>query len=361
MDEFLNPFWNLDQIFGWAETRDSQLVRAAAWPRYGRPKPTLQIGIRSTHAATTLLRDGRDIGGELWVASGWMPALKAFDPPSLIRAYADKHGVPAYRAYLHKDLRIDEPLEPAASALITAWKLASEPDRELLGVLVHQHTSDRAAILGDGKLSKLPEGLADALKAFLSRPEVQGPPRVYFREPFPTLNCLEFLFRLGRLTATGMLPGDPRSVDISPADWGGLGLGVGGEFERMAVWREGRLSRTGEGEFENVRVAREQVLREFPAEAPAASVAPSFQPSPPTGVPPSQPSRPTDDEILGVIRIACGENDGFISQAEGVRIVQAQFPLADRTRIRALVKLVTGTEKAGPKGPRKIAPRNRAE
>ena len=31
MDGFLDLFWNLDQIRGWAETRDSELVRAAGF------------------------------------------------------------------------------------------------------------------------------------------------------------------------------------------------------------------------------------------------------------------------------------------------------------------------------------------
>jgi hypothetical protein len=38
MDTFLETFWNLDQIHGWAETRDPELVREAALPRYGTPK-----------------------------------------------------------------------------------------------------------------------------------------------------------------------------------------------------------------------------------------------------------------------------------------------------------------------------------
>jgi hypothetical protein len=51
MDAFLDPFWNLDQIRGWAETRDPELVRAASVPKYGTPKRTLEISVRSTHAA----------------------------------------------------------------------------------------------------------------------------------------------------------------------------------------------------------------------------------------------------------------------------------------------------------------------
>ena len=73
MDAFLEPFWNLDQIRGWAETRDPEIIRAAACPRYGEPKRTLEIAIRTTHMATAILRGGRDIDGELWAASGSAP------------------------------------------------------------------------------------------------------------------------------------------------------------------------------------------------------------------------------------------------------------------------------------------------
>src|ERR1700722_11426727 len=46
MDPFLEAFWNRDQVHGWAETRDPELVRAAAVPRYGKPKKWIEIAIR---------------------------------------------------------------------------------------------------------------------------------------------------------------------------------------------------------------------------------------------------------------------------------------------------------------------------
>ncbi len=76
MDRFLENYWNLDQIRGWAETRDPEIVRAAAWPRFGRAKKSLEIAIRATHSATDVLRDGRDVDGELWAASGWPAETK---------------------------------------------------------------------------------------------------------------------------------------------------------------------------------------------------------------------------------------------------------------------------------------------
>ena len=38
--------------------------------------------------------------------------------------------------------------------------------------------------------------------------------------------------------------------------------------DRMSVWREGHFRTDGGGDFENVWVARDEVLREFPAERP---------------------------------------------------------------------------------------------
>ncbi len=103
MDAFLEPFWNLDQIRGWAETRDPEIIREAAWPRYGQPMKTPEIAIRTTHMATAILRDGRDIDGELWAASGWAPKIKAFEPLPMVQDYAERHGRPAYLAYRYKD------------------------------------------------------------------------------------------------------------------------------------------------------------------------------------------------------------------------------------------------------------------
>lgn len=102
MDPFFENYWNLDQIRGWAETRDPEIVREAALPRYGRPKKTLEIMVRVTHSATVLLHDDRDVDGELWAASGWPPKTQKFEPTPFAQVYADKHGVPAYQVPLYK-------------------------------------------------------------------------------------------------------------------------------------------------------------------------------------------------------------------------------------------------------------------
>ena len=85
--------------------------------------------------------------------------------------------------------------------------------------------------------------------------EKEGKIRTVQRNEFPTLRYLECLFRLGRLVASGNLPGDPRAQAISTMDWAGLHIAVGGDAKRLSVWRAGKVCNKGEGDFENVRGA----------------------------------------------------------------------------------------------------------
>src|SRR5271170_7577566 len=345
MDEFLAPFWNLDQVFGWAETRDPEMVRAAALPRYGAPKSTMHIQVRSTHTAP--LKDGRDVDGELWAASGWIPQIRRFDPPALIARHAENLGRPVYQGYLHKDLRVEEPFDAKRQKLVDTWRLAPEADREEVAIIIRELNTGEISRLDMARLQKLSARLRRDLLDLLSGPEVQGPPRVYLREPFPTLKYLEFLFQTGRLTATAQIPGYPLSVQISTADWSGLKIGVGGQHDRMSVWRAGQFKTAGEGDFENVRVARDEVLRGFPAERTEPQTA--------------APDEANDDEIRAVIREAVAANGGFLSQDAGAEIVRMRFPEVRRDRARDLVKQVTGNEKRGPQGPRRNSANNSAQ
>ena len=338
MDAFLEPFWNLDQIRGWAETRDPEIIRAAACPRYGRPKRTLEITIRTTHMATAILRDGRDIDGELWAASGWAPKIKPFSPPPMVQDYAEKHGRPAYLAYRYKDLQVQWPVNPKALALARAWRFASEQDRELAVEITVDHYEDLRGAFDDERLRKLPPSFTYLLRDVVFGPEMQGPPHVYIREPFRTLDYMEYLFRSGRLEAAGNRPNNPEAIIITPVDWGGLEIAVGSDQERLSVWIRGQIKTSGRGAFENVRVARDQIFREFPAGSLAAADA--------------QPTAATDDEIREVVRAASERNGGFIAQSAGAELVQQHFPEVSRDRARQLVKQVTRSDKPGPKGPR---------
>ena len=136
-------------------------------------------------------------------------------------------------------------------------------------------------------------------------------------------------------------------MQISTFDWRGLKIGVGGRDDRMSVWREGHFKTDGEGDFENVRVARDEVLREFPAERPEPLAAASHEAN--------------DDEIRAVICEAVAANGGFLSQDAGAEIVRMRFPECQRDRVRDLVKQVTGNDKRGPKGPRRNSAASPAE
>ena len=104
-------------------------------------------------------------------------------------------------------------------------------------------------------------------------------------------------------------------------------IGVGGRNQRMSVWREGHFQTIGEGDFENVRVARAEVLREFPSERPASPVA--------------EPQETTDETIRTLICEAAAARGGFVSQEIGAKIVRARFSRVGRDRARELVKQVT--------------------
>jgi hypothetical protein len=339
MDPFFENYWNLDQIHGWAETRDPEIVRAAAWPRYGRPKKTLEIMIPVTHSATALLRDDRDIDGELWAASGWPSKTQKFEPTPFAQGYVDRHGVPAYQVSLYKNHHIHWPFNPNTKKLAHAWKFAAETDRALTVDITLEHFENNAAILTDPRLAELAPSLARVLREAITSPEVQGPPHVFRRNPFPTLDYVKHLFQEERLQALANRPNELEAVAISKPNWSGLEIGVGGEYQRLGVWTRGRISITGYGEFENVRVSRAEVLREFPAELPQAE-----NPS---------PEAVSDDEIVEIIRAASERNGGFIGQDAGAKLVRRRFPKVPRDKARKFVKRVTGSDKPGPKGPRR--------
>ena len=146
------------------------------------------------------------------------------------------------------------------------------------------------------------------------------------------------MLRSGQLEAAGNRPNNPEAIKITPVDWGGLQIAVGGDQERLSVWMRGQIRTNGRGDFENVCVARDQILREFPAESPAAADV--------------QPTAATDDDIREVIRAASEKNGGFIAQSAGAELVRQHFPEVTRDRARELVKQVTLNDKPGPKGSR---------
>jgi hypothetical protein len=184
--------------------------------------------------------------------------------------------------------------------------------------------------------------LRQRLSDYVNREEVQGPWRLLRHATFPIEDYLLQLFRTERLTAYANLPDDPVARLLTKPDWGGLEIAVGGDLRRLSVWRAGRVATSSMGDFENVRVEREAVLREFPKEAALVR------------------TLSTDDAARVVIRQALADSGGFLSQEIGAEIVRAKIPGFPKKRAMQLVKELTGNEKPGPKGPRKNRAANRA-
>ncbi len=116
---------------------------------------------------------------------------------------------------------------------------------------------------------------------------------------------------------------------MSKPDWAGLEIACGGDARRLGVWRSGKVSIKGDGDFENVRVEREAVMKAFP-EPPAS-----------------------ESEVRSLIRLELEKRGGFFSQENGAQIVRAVFPDFPKKQAMALVKEATGNLKRGPRGPRK--------
>jgi hypothetical protein len=332
VDEFLEPYWNLEQVRSWAETRDPEAVRFAAIPKEGKPKLGSQIASFCSHRATALARNGRDLGGELWAASGWTPPSQIFVPPPVAQEVADEVGFPMYLALFNKDIQICLPKRAHADALLTFWAGAPDSERALMVDLEQAYSKNGTGFGSDPRLGQLsPELLAIATDYF-SAPEPQGPPHVFIRGTFPTTRYLECLFQTGRMTAIANLPGEARACELSKADWSGLQIAFGGDLQRLGVWRVGKVSATGEGDFENVRVARDLVLKTFP------------------------PIEGTDEDAIRLIREGMASSGGFISQKNGAKIVRGMYPTFNATRAMELTKGLTGNTNRGPRGPRRKSP-----
>jgi hypothetical protein len=271
VDEFLEPYWNLEQVRSWAETRYPEAIRFAAIPKEGIPKLGSQVASFCFHAATALARNGRDVGAELWAASGWTPPALVFEPPQVAQKVADEIGFPRYRRPFNKDIQINLPKRAHTDELLALWTAAPDSERALMANLAQAYSDNGKGFSSDPRIPQLSAELRNAASDYFSAPEPHGPPNVFVRGTFPTIQYLEHLFRTGELTAIANLPGDPRAYELSKGDWAGLEIACSGDLQRLGVWRIGKVRATGEGDFENLRVERDAVLRLFPAEPPAIS------------------------------------------------------------------------------------------
>jgi hypothetical protein len=265
-----------------------------------------------SHSPTPLLRGQRDIDAELWVTSGWEPKAENFVPAKDFEEYAERRGMPVWQAHRYRDLAVFFPLDHAKRSLGHEWKIAPERERALLVEMTFDHLEDASGILTDCRVDRLTPKLAKLLREAVVCPSVQGPPHVFIREPFRTLDYLRHLFEQARLQAVANRPSDPEAKVISTIDWSGLIIAVGGDDERLSVWMRGNVGTKGRGAYENVRVARADVLREFPAE-----------PAEDRDV---EPALVSDEQIREVVRIACHMNGGFVGQEEGASLVREKIP-----------------------------------
>jgi hypothetical protein len=344
MDSYLDPYWNLDQICGWACTREPELVRFAADGKRNSPgRSSLSIDVRAAHAAERATRAGRDLNLELWNASGWPQPENQYAAPPAIEQLSQELGVPVFQIYRDASVELQFPRCEPTEGFLDAYASASEFEQQILvSIFRGGRPSEESTWLEGPAYRSLSAQMQQLLAGYVNRNEVHGPYRVLRRAPFPIVDYLLRLFRRGVLMAYANLPDDPVARVLTPADWGGLEIAIGGEHRRLSVWAIGRVANTGRGDFENVRVSRDAVLSEFSAESP------SFE------------TPASDDAARHVIREALRLSGGFVVQEKGAEIVRRAFPSFPKKRAMQLVKELTGNDKPGPRGPRKNRAARRA-
>jgi hypothetical protein len=266
MDAFLEPFWDLEQLWAWAGWRDRDLVNFAS---AGRTLDEI-----SKRASAKALK-GKI--GELWTASGfdrtpYRQWVKVFPRSPEQETLKIRMATLPYfeRCQVRQALEalgIEE--ECAATDRLQEAVIALRRRR---GIEEKRSAIDR---IESAELRQLVETAASA-------PEAHGPYQLVERFPFPTGQYLVLLFRSGRLAATGNLPNEIRALKLSPDDWAGLEIGISDDTRRLGVWRIGRTANRsvilarkvlhpGSGDIENVRVQREEILKVFPANATTRS------------------------------------------------------------------------------------------
>jgi hypothetical protein len=329
MDSFQDQCWNLDQLRAWAQTRDPELVRAAAQSgTVGQERDSAQIALRSLYAATELKRGGRDVEAELWEASKWARPRLDYFVPSMVDRMAQELGISPFRLFYATDVEVRWPVQPETVALISACSAASERDKTTLTNLIERNSADLICIVDDPAFNELTAALNQLIRDVASAREVKGPPQVIHYAPFPIEDYLLHLFRGGRMTASGNLPGEALAREITPRDWGGLEIRVGGDTRRLAVWIIGRTSVHRAGDIENVRISRDEILKEFPADTPK-----------PTGL-----KQSLDDVLL---EAANQVQTRTLTQARAIELAKERGVFAGRERVRDALKRLNIQGKQG--------------
>jgi hypothetical protein len=329
MDTFEEPFWNLDQVRAWAQTRDPVLVRQAALPSNVNSGA---IAFSILHAATQLKLAGRDVDAELWQASGWERPKETYIAPLVIEGLALKLGVPAYLLAFNKNVEVIWPHDAATDALVEAWRECPQEEHAILQSLFEGRHNDQKSILSDSKFERLTPELKNLVQNYVGRTRSQGPPHVVGLGAFEIDKYLLHLFRSGQLSAFGNVAGIPGARNISQEDWGTLEIAVGGDALRLSVWRIGNQTVHGKGEFENVRVRRDDVLSIFPADKPQAT-----------------------KSLKEVLRAAANQRGGTLTHKEAEKIARQARAFTTRDDLRKTMEDLRIKGKQGRKKIRRYA------
>jgi hypothetical protein len=330
MDSFEDPLWNLDQIIGWALSRDPEVVRGlgAASAISG-----VRVDVIIALAKTRAKQAGRNLDEELWNAEGGRPAQELYLTPIADKRRALESGLDVNLMSTAIRREVTWPHSAEETALLAVWLKAGEDDQKILDALFPGEVDDEAKARVNPLVNRLSAESAFRVNEYLRRSDPHGPPWMERCPPFPIVAHVTHLFRRGMFLSQGNLPGDPTSRAMSTFDWAALEIAQGGDRKRYGVWRVDGVRNAGSGDFENVRVPREQVLAAFPVTAPKPETAP---------VKPA-----TDDELRALIRQEMEKNGGYIAQEIGADIVRAAFPHTNKKHVMKLVKSLTGKDTRG--------------
>jgi hypothetical protein len=320
---FDQPWWDLDQVVAWAETREREAVDYAEFGRGGLrlPPSTAKIAMWTSAASAHAAKGGRDINGELWGASGW--PLEREAPPMPVRSFAEAHFL---------ELKLPVTDLPEAKALVEAFATAEDHERFLVYSLFNSQFESERNIPSHPTMANLSPELRARLRAYCA---LALPSANTWDQPLRKFHTATYVLRLlreGRLKARGFLPGEALARELTAADWTMLKIEVGGIHKRLFVWRTFPPANDRNGDIEEVRIGRTEILIEFPPNAPAKQA--------------------TDDDARRTLLEAIHNTSGYITQKNGAEIVRSRFPGFKKERAMQLVKELTQNMKRGPRGPR---------
>jgi hypothetical protein len=225
-----SDYWSLEQIRWWARVHDNAL---RLWSASGEPFP------EPTEVEPGIYRLARK--------RSWTPL--PFDFPT------------------NEDEETHWPDWPQWVALAKACGGVRTANRMLKEVILPNAEGEveGPAFEIDGeKLQTFPAKFSSLIKDVFATQDRRGEPRVFRYPEFPIAEYLLRLFRSGDLKAFGNRPNDPTAHEISPLDWSGLEIAMGGNPPRLSVWLAGEVEDVGAGVLVNIRVDRETFLRAIP-------------------------------------------------------------------------------------------------